>query len=100
MKHQTLDELQRVPAVHAEDVAPRILTRAERLERWADLLAADPDRRLNTLPDPEDQPGAVRPTATRRGPRGGRRRPGAEPVRSPQARHRRLAGAGGALDDA
>ena len=59
MKHQTLDELQRVAAVHAEATAPRELTRAERLERWADLLEADPDRRLNTLPGTEYEPEEV-----------------------------------------
>jgi hypothetical protein len=65
MKHQTLDELQRVAAVHAEDIAPRALTRAERLERWADLLEADPDRRLNTLPGTEYEPEEVRRTMRR-----------------------------------
>ena len=65
MKHQTLDELQRVAAVHAEETAPRILTRAERLERWADLLEADPDRRLNTLPGTEYEPDEVRRTMRR-----------------------------------
>ena len=65
MKHQTLDELQRVAAVHAEETAPRILTRAERLERWADLLEADPDRRLNTLPGTEYEPEEVRRTMRR-----------------------------------
>ena len=65
MKHQTLDELQRVAAVHTEDTAPRVLTRAERLERWAGLLEADPDRRLNTLPGTEYEPEDVRRTMRR-----------------------------------
>jgi hypothetical protein len=65
MKHQTLDELQRVAAVHSEDSGPRIMTRAERLSRWADLLEADPDRRLNTLPGTEYEPEEVRRTMHR-----------------------------------
>ena len=65
MKHQTLDELQRVAAVHAEATAPRVLTRAERLGRWAELLEADPDRRLNTLPGTEYEPEEVRRTMHR-----------------------------------
>jgi hypothetical protein len=58
MKHQTLDKLQEVAEVKDRPA----LTRAERLERWAELLEKDPDRRLATLHQTEYQPIGVRET--------------------------------------
>jgi hypothetical protein len=60
MKHQTLDKLQEVAEVTAEQRPA--LTRAERLERWAELLEREPDRRLATLHQTEYQPIGVRET--------------------------------------
>lgn len=55
MKHQTLEQLKVVAEVHPDQIRP-VLTRTERLERWAALLEKDPDRRLATLHGTEYQP--------------------------------------------
>lgn len=53
MKHQTLDQLQAVAEV--DERYPKVLSRTARLERWAELLEADPNRRLYTLHQTEYQ---------------------------------------------
>lgn len=60
MKHQTLDQLQKVAEI-STDNRPA-MTRAERLERWAQLLERAPDRRLATLHQTEYQPIRTRET--------------------------------------
>lgn len=55
MKHQTLEELYKVAEV-SEDGSRPAMTRSERLERWAQLLEAQPKRHLNTLHETEYQP--------------------------------------------
>jgi hypothetical protein len=60
MEHRTLDELQhsaevRVDAPFHEPMSPR-----ERLGRWAQLLEADPLRRLNSLDQTEYRGPAIR----------------------------------------
>jgi hypothetical protein len=61
MKHQTLEQLKVVAEVHPDHVPPA-MTRAERLERWAELLEKEPDRKLATLHGTEYQPEAKRQT--------------------------------------
>ena len=58
MKHQTLDELRVVAAVKTQ--LPQIMSRSERLERWAWLLERSPERRLSTLHQTEYQPAHAR----------------------------------------
>ena len=55
MKHQPLDQLKKVAEVSTEDQRPA-MTRDERLDRWAQLLEAQPERRLATLHETEYQP--------------------------------------------
>lgn len=55
MKHQTLEQLKTVAEVQPDQIRP-VMTRAERLERWAALLEKEPDRRLATLHGTEYQP--------------------------------------------
>lgn len=50
MKHQTLEELHAVAEVDAAYLA---MTRNQRLEHWATLLARDPERCLGALPGTE-----------------------------------------------
>lgn len=57
MEHKRAEDLRRVA-----DLAPTPLTRAERLERWAELLEAEPTRRLRTLDEIELTPRAKRPS--------------------------------------
>jgi hypothetical protein len=59
MKHQTLEQLQAVAEVHP-DQAPAVMTRSQRLQRWAELLESDPDRQLGTLSGTEYQPAGER----------------------------------------
>lgn len=61
MQHKTLEELQRVAAVHPDRARPA-MTRSERLERWAELLEREPERRLSTLPGTEFQRSDARDT--------------------------------------
>lgn len=60
MKYQTLDQLQEVAEITGHDRVP--MTRGERLERWAQFLEREPDRRLATLHQTEYQPFATRET--------------------------------------
>ncbi|RVN57798.1 hypothetical protein [Sinorhizobium meliloti] len=59
MKHQAMEQLQGVAEVK-QDLPRRTLSRKERLERWAELLERDPQRRLSTLHETEYQPARVR----------------------------------------
>jgi hypothetical protein len=54
MKHNSLDELQRVAVVHAEP-ANEPMSRSDRLARWAELLERQPHRLLSTFPGTEYQ---------------------------------------------
>lgn len=58
MKHQTLDQLQVVAEVGQGYRQP--MSRVERLERWAQLLERNPERRLSTLHQTEYQPESAR----------------------------------------
>lgn len=60
MRHQTLYQLQKVAKVTGKERPA--MTRAERLERWAELLERQPDRRLATLHQTEYQPFGTRDT--------------------------------------
>lgn len=64
MKHQALEQLQIVAKVD-QDYPRQAMSRSERLERWAELLEQDPNRRLSTLLQTEYQP--VRARAAMRG---------------------------------
>jgi hypothetical protein len=55
MKHQALEQLQIVATVD-QDYPRQAMSRTDRLERWAELLERDPDRRLSTLLQTEYQP--------------------------------------------
>jgi hypothetical protein len=59
MKHQTLKQLQIVAEVD-RDCPRQAMSRSERLERWAELLERNPDRRLSTLHQTEYQPARAR----------------------------------------
>jgi len=48
MKHQTLNQLQNIAEVEPLSTYP-IMTRQQRIERWAELLAEHPERRLGAL---------------------------------------------------
>ena len=61
MKHQTLEQLQTVAEVHPGQQR-LVVTRGERLERWAGLLEKEPDRQLGTLAGTEYQPAGTRQT--------------------------------------
>jgi hypothetical protein len=55
MKHQSLEQLKTIADVNPDDLRPA-LTRSERLQRWAELLERQRDRRLATLHGTEYQP--------------------------------------------
>jgi hypothetical protein len=61
MKHHALEQLQTVAEVD-QDYPRQIMSRNERLERWAELLERNPDRRLSTLLQTEYQPARERAT--------------------------------------
>jgi hypothetical protein len=61
MKHQTLEHLQIVARVD-QDYPREAMSRRQRLERWAELLERNPDRRLATLHQTEYQPARARAT--------------------------------------
>jgi hypothetical protein len=58
MKHTASEQLLEI----AEVKPAEILTRRERLERWAELLERDPAIKLHTLDQIEFQPKAARPS--------------------------------------
>ena len=49
MEYKTVEQLARVAEIRVEQVPTPVLSQSQRLERWAELLEAQPDRRLNTL---------------------------------------------------
>jgi predicted acyl esterase len=59
MKHHALEQLQIVAEVD-QDYPRQTMSRSERLERWAQLLERNPDRRLATLHQTENQPAWAR----------------------------------------
>jgi hypothetical protein len=59
MKHHALEQLQIVAEVD-QDYPRRTMSRSERLDRWAELLERNPDRRLATLHQTEYQPAGAR----------------------------------------
>ena len=59
MEHKSLDVLRNVADVHGGE--PRFLNRRERLERWAEILEREPQRRLKSLEEIELLPRERRP---------------------------------------
>jgi hypothetical protein len=59
MEHRPVEDLRVVADVHLGDQP--LLSHKERLERWADALAAQPARRLKSLGEIEFTPKAERP---------------------------------------
>jgi hypothetical protein len=59
MEHKAVEDLLIVADVHPQ--ARLLSSRRERLERWAECLAADPKRRLKSLGEIEFTPKAERP---------------------------------------
>ncbi len=55
MRHQSLEQLRTIAEVSPNDLRPA-MTRSERLQRWAELLERQRDRRLATLHGTEYQP--------------------------------------------
>lgn len=55
MKHHALEQLQNIARVD-QDYPRRTMSRRERLERWAELLERNPQRRLKTLHQTEYRP--------------------------------------------
>ncbi|MFN3765067.1 MAG: hypothetical protein ACK4R3_05805 [Aliihoeflea sp.] len=60
MKHQAIEQLRSVAEVDQD--YPKNMSRSQRLERWAELLEANPHRLLSTLHETEYQTAAVRQT--------------------------------------
>lgn len=58
MKHQSIEQLQALAEIRPGPA----MTRTERLERWAELLERDPERRLGTLSGTEYAPSGTRQT--------------------------------------
>lgn len=59
MKHHSIEQLQAFAEVRP--ASPHLpMTRTERLERWAELLEREPERRLGTLSGTEYTPRAAR----------------------------------------
>ena len=59
MKHLTLEQLQILDRTDP-DYPRQVMSRTERLERWAELLEANPERRLTTLYQTEFQSAGTR----------------------------------------
>jgi hypothetical protein len=59
MKHHEFDQLQSFARID-QDFPHRAMPRDKRLQRWVELLEADPQRILSTLLETEFQPRAVR----------------------------------------
>ncbi len=59
MEHKPVEALRVLADVHGGD--PRLLSRRERLERWAEVLDRKPERRLHSLGEIEFVPKAERP---------------------------------------
>ncbi len=56
MEYRTSSEVGRLAKLYSEAPQPKVMTRAERLERWAALLSEEPRRNLRTLHETEYQP--------------------------------------------
>ena len=54
MKHQTLDQVRTIAEISTDQARP-VMSRGERLERWAQLLEREPYRPLATLYQTEHQ---------------------------------------------
>src|SRR5688572_13791068 len=61
MEHRDIDQIRGLADVQPSP-PQQVLTRRERLERWAELLERDPNRRLSTLGEIEFAPRAERPS--------------------------------------
>jgi hypothetical protein len=59
MEHKPVETLRVLADVHGG--VPHLLSRRERLERWAEVLAREPDRRLRSLGEIEFVPRSERP---------------------------------------
>ena len=57
IEYKTVEQLERVAEVHPQSP---VMSRRERLERWAELLEQQPDRDLNSLYETEYQDRRVR----------------------------------------
>ncbi|RUX98103.1 MULTISPECIES: hypothetical protein [unclassified Mesorhizobium] len=66
MKHQTLSQLQIIAEVEPLSTYP-IMTRQQRIERWAKLLDEHPERRLGALTGTEHLKGQARDAARSEG---------------------------------
>lgn len=62
MERKTLDQVGRVAEVRIDHALTSELSRDQRLTRWAELLEAQPERRLNTLLGTEYQSWETRET--------------------------------------
>lgn len=62
MKHHTLNQLQTIAEVEPLSIYP-IMTRQQRIERWAELLEDNPERRLGALAGTEHLKGEARDAA-------------------------------------
>jgi len=62
MKHQTLNQLQTIAEVAPLSTYP-IMTRQQRIERWAVMLEENPERRLGALTGTEHLKGEARDAA-------------------------------------
>jgi hypothetical protein len=60
MKHRTAEELRRVAEVYRERPRDVVMSRGERLARWAEILEQQPGRHLSTLHGTEYRMGAAR----------------------------------------
>jgi hypothetical protein len=60
MEYKSVEQLARVARVETEAQPSPPLSQVERLARWAELLEADPGRRLNTFFETEYQPAVAR----------------------------------------
>lgn len=60
MEHKRIDDLRGVASVHTVELP--LMSRRERLERWAELLEANPQRRLKALEEIDLAPCSVRPS--------------------------------------
>src|SRR3954470_496581 len=59
MQYRPVEQLRDLADLHTAPPAPQ--TRRDRLERWADVLAREPDRRLRSLGEIEFHPRSERP---------------------------------------
>ena len=62
MEYKSVEELTRLGRVEAEAKAPPPMSQLARLDRWADILEAEPGRRLNTFFETEYQLPVARDT--------------------------------------